>query len=136
MSKEKRRIIYITVWAAALVAILISALAGFGYEDPDDITLAIMFLVIPVLVMIGDMAHFFRYEKYYTAFKFIAVNFLIVLGISFVLESAAILISFGILRPQVKLFIFAAAFSVMAAVLNLLQSCFLVLVMREKAKKQ
>lgn len=132
MSKEKRRIIYIAVWAAVLIAFLVTALVNFGFEDSEAVTLAVMFLVVPVLVMMADMANFFRYEKYDSAFRFAAANFILVLAVTFAAESAVILVSFGILRPQVKLFAFAAGFSVMAAVLNLLQSCFLGLVMREK----
>lgn len=132
MSKGKRRWIYISVWAAVLIVLLISALISFGYEDPNDITLAIMLFVVPILVMIADMANFFRFEKYYTVFRFVAANFLIVLLTAFVLESAVILISFGILRPQTNLFVFAAVFSVMAAVLNLFQSCFLGIAMGVK----
>lgn len=132
MTKEKRRIIYIAVWAAALAALLVAALLNFGFEDSDDITLAIMFPAVPLLVMEADMANFFRFEKYGSAFRFAASNFVLVLAVSFVIESAVILISFGILRPQVKLFVFAAAFALLTAVLNLLQSCFLGLVMRDK----
>lgn len=135
MSKDKRRIIYISVWAVVIVALLVLGMTSFGFNDSGDLTLAIMFLVVPGLVMLVDMAYFFRYEKYYSAFSFVAVNFLIVLGATFVIESAVILIAFGILTPQVKLFIFAAAFSLMAAVLNLFQSCFLIPVMKEKGKR-
>lgn len=132
MSKEKRRWIYIAAWTVLLIVLLILSLVSFGYEDPNDVTLAIMFFVVPILVMIADMANFFRFEKYYTVFRFVAANFFIVLLTAFVLESAVILISFGILRPQTNLFVFAAVFSLMAAVFNLLQSCFLGIAMGVK----
>ncbi len=135
MDKNKRRLIYVISWAVVLALLLVLALWDFGYEDQHDLTLAIMMLVVPVSVMLLDMLHFFKFEKYYTTFKFIAVNFLMVLGACFVIDSIIILIVFGILQPQVKLFVLAAIFSMVTAVLNLFQSCFLPLVMKEKKKR-
>lgn len=135
MDKNKRRLIYVISWATALAILLVLALWDFGYEDQYDLTLAIMMLVVPVAVMLLDMLHFFKFEKYYTTFKFIAINFLIVFGACFIIDSVVILVVFGILQPQVKLFLMAAIFSLVAAVLNLFQSCFLPLVMKEKKKR-
>ncbi len=131
----KKVTIYVSVWAVLIISVTALGLATFGYEDDKNLTLAIMFHGIPGLVTLLDLANFFRYEKYYTHFKFAAVNLLIVLGATFVLESAAILVSFGIANPQVKLFIFAAAFSIMAGVVNLFETGFFALVMKKRGKK-
>lgn len=141
MSKEKRRIIYIICWTIFLAGIFGLGLLTFGYEDASkdaedwNKVLAAMMLGIPGAMMILDMAYFFRFEKYYSAVTFVVVNFFMVFGITFVIEGALILIHFGIEKPQVKLFIFALAFSAITAVLNLFQSCFLGLAMNGRKKK-
>lgn len=131
----KKVTIYVSVWAVLIISVAALGLATFGYEDDKNLTLAIMFYGIPGLVTLLDLANFFRYEKYYTYFKFAAINFLIVFGVAFVLESAVILVSFGITNPQVKLFIFAAVFSAMAGVINLFETGFFALVMKKRRKK-
>ncbi|MGN0164745.1 MAG: hypothetical protein ACI39R_01045 [Lachnospiraceae bacterium] len=132
MNRAKRIKIYILSWAAALIILMIMGLMNFGYEDSADITLAVMFLVVPILVMVADMAYFLRFDKYYSAVKFVFVNFLMVFGGAFILEAVVVLISFGIKHPQVKLFTFAVIFALIAAVINLLQSCFFVVVAKKK----
>jgi membrane-associated HD superfamily phosphohydrolase len=142
MSAEKRRLIYILCWLVALAAIFTLMLLTFGYADESaeaekwNRALAIMMLAIPGVVMILDMAFFFTFEKFYTAVRFATANFFLVLIVTFLVESAAVLLLFGIEQPQVKLFIFAGAFALATALLNLLQSGFLKLAMYGKKKRR
>lgn len=120
---RKKTIVYVSVWAAVLVFLLVVTLAGFGYEDDKDVILALMVLAVPFGAMLLDMFNFLRYEKYPTHGSFVFRNFIMVFAVSYVIECIIILAGFGLKKPQYKLFYtFALGGAAAAAVLNLLQT--------------
>ena len=125
MTKNKKKALYIGVWAVVLIFIIVVSLLNFGYEDDKDYIVAIMTIALPFGVMLLDMFNYMRYENYPSAGKFIFSNFLLVFFAAFVLECAVVIFGFGLKNPQYKLFYtFALGGAALAAFLNLFQTIF------------
>ena len=133
--KSKWHIVRILFVAGLLMIVFVFSLAGlvtFGYEDNRDWMIALMFLGVPGLVLMGDIIMFIRFDKFYTKVRFVLFNFLVSFGAVFIIEAVLVLAVFGIKQPQYKLFGLAAGFALITAVLSILYSAIFAIVADRK----